>query len=57
MTKQEFKKLYDFFLASAKRDMETFVGLKKMKRFDAAFFFLYLSIEKHIHPCRTTLCF
>ena len=48
ITKQDIKKLYDFFLASAKRDIETFVGLKKMKRFDAALFFLHLSIEKHI---------
>lgn len=48
MTKQDVKKLHQFFVKSAERDWSTFQSLKKLKRYDAALFFLHLAIEKHI---------
>ena len=48
MTKQDIKKLFDYFESSAKRDLATFTSLKKLKRYDAALFFFHLAIEKQI---------
>jgi HEPN domain-containing protein len=48
VTKQDIKKLHNFFLSSALRDLKTFAGLKKLQRYDAALFFLHLAIEKNI---------
>lgn len=48
MTRQDAAKLLQFFLASAKRDYDNFTYLKKGRRYDAALFFLHLTIEKKI---------
>lgn len=48
MTKQDIKKLLAFFTDSSDRDLKTFKSLKKLKRYDAALFFLHLAIEKRL---------
>jgi HEPN domain-containing protein len=48
MTKQDIKKLFEFFTESSARDLSTFKSLKRLKRYDAALFFLHLAIEKQL---------
>lgn len=48
MTKQDIKKLFGYFLESSSRDFATYKSLLKAKRYDAALFFLHLTIEKKI---------
>ena len=48
MTDSDYKKLIEYWLEGSRYDWDTFLSLKKSKRYGPALFFLHLSLEKKL---------